>query len=332
MLIRFRYNVKNKKKGNIVDNFSFVILLIIGLYFYISFKKAYKKLNKKTNKYSFNPISRSEKEEEIKKIIERTNTPKSLARLDERLDNLYEKLEDYREAINENQIQKTKEKIEILKESISRIETKSYKYILTIEPDITIPLKILNYYYKVITPKKFEELDYQEKQFFSKISLREIADEIFSDDEFDEKHFFQELIENELNILDLEDEETFRKQLEEFKKLRKLLENSELSEEEKRKKINNLVKKSPILQEELEIKEYLYDEPYDLIMNTIETNIEIKKLVKNNIPYQLAIALLSNGFTFEKVLKSTKKDLLKIKGIGEKKAGEILEAIKKSKI
>jgi len=305
------------------------ILIIFGVYVYVFIDKTTKKVkrtmkkfgissnSKTTNQKTFTPMSEEEKKEEAKRIAEKIKTPKGLESLQERIDNLEEKIDEYEDE-NSYGVLKSHEKYEILQMAYDMAMQKTYRYYFAdfCECSVDMPLEVLNTIGKLIAPKQYEQIPDEYKECYDEITLEDAI--TYDNDELKEE-YAQQIF-----------EECPKAKLQDLKKIRKILESEELSEEERKKQFNELVQKSKYLQEELELDEYDDMEPYDVYLDQLAFSQAVDELEKYHIPY--AQELVSAGYdTLDKLLKLTKKDLMKIHGIGDKKSEEILRMINRLK-
>lgn len=250
---------------------------------------------------SFIPKSDYIRDIEAKEIAKSVKTHRGLEGLQNKINALSDKMDEYHFNEKELMYEKTEEKQSIMEMALDYAYVNPYRYYYEVDPDVDTTLLELNMIGKTISVKKYNELDEFTRAKYSPISLEEVenveeANEIAKD-----------------NVLVEEDE---------FKDLfnyRKIIESDE-TEEDKEKKFNKLVSKSEFLMDELYLDEdeggSLYDQyKYIKIMDG-----KIKKLE----PLPHANFFVNNGYEGIEIISAlSDEEIRSIEGIGSKRLSEI---------
>jgi len=228
----------------------YIIFLGLALYAYVYFSKAMKKGQRKVNKISkafgistsskkstttFTPKTENEINNEAEQMAQKVKTLSGIEALEARLEKQEEK---YRDEEDEIKNAKIEENIEILQMAIDMASDQPYRYYYFDEPDTDTELEELKLIGKLLTHKRYDELDNTLQGRFDFVSIGEMEDAQDMASEY------------------LTDE------VKELIKFRKIVE-SDLSTEEKAKKFNNLVSKSDYLLEELDLDDKPEPGEYD---------------------------------------------------------------------
>ena len=257
--------------------------------------------NYENQKKSFRPKTDREKNTEAHEIAKGIKTHKGIDGLQNKIDALSDKMDEYHYNDKETMYDKTKEKQEIMERALEYAYSNPYRYYYCGDVDIDTPLKEIKLIGKTISVQKYNELDQFNQRSYSQISLDEAeniedANEIAKDD----------------SILD-------RDEIDILIKFRKIIESDE-TEDEKEKKFNKLVSKSEYLIEQLELDEYQDGSLYQQYKQIQIKHQKIKKL--GGLPF--ANIFIDNGYeNIDEIITLSDDKIKSMYGIGPKSLVEI---------
>lgn len=257
----------------------------------------------------FIPKTMEQQEIEAKEIAKSVKTHRGLEGLQNKIDALSDKMDEYHFKENDLMYEKTEEKQRIMESALEYAGTNPYRYYYAEDPDIDTPLVELKMIGKTISVQKYNELDEMIRDNFDVIYLED-ADNIDEANEYAEDNIY----------LDRDD----------FKDLlsyRKIIESDE-TDEGKEKKFNTLVKKSDYLVEELELDP---DDSLSLYEQYRQMLIMYEKIDKL-FPLPYAEIFIANGYEFiEEIINLSDQEILGINNIGPKRLSEVKEYLKNLK-
>jgi len=241
------------------------------------------KVSNQNNEYNINI--------EAEKIAEKIKTFKGIEALKDKVYQLEDKLSEY--TYNKTMSDKTEYKIAIVDKALEIINNTPYRYYYCDDVDMNTPTSILPLVGKVITPKRFKEIDDEYKVYFEVVLFSD-----YSSDEEIKEEALEYLTDNTKEVI----------------KLRKIFE-SNIDIISKEKKFDSLVLKSDFLKEMLNI-----DEDEDIsYYNTYTYNIEIEDKINKFGDVSLASLFVRLGYeSIEDIKKLSDKEILSIDGVGIK--------------
>jgi len=266
----------------------------------------------KNNRAGFSPKTEAQKIIEAKEIASNVKTHRGLEGLQDKIDTLGEKMDDYHFDENERMYNKTEEKQSIMEMALEYAGSNPYRYYYGAEPDTDTPLRELGVIGKTISVKKYNELDEELRGKFDVITLEDAE----SVEEANEYAVGDILIEGD--------------ELKDLKAFRQIIESDE-TDEEKEKKFNKLVSKSEYLIDELYLDENEEESLYDQYKYIQIMDAKIVKLY----PLPCANFFVNHGYEdIEKISTLSDEEIRSMEGIGPKRLSEIrgyLNGIKTSK-
>ena len=249
----------------------------------------------------FIPKSDYLREIEAKEIANSVKTHRGLEGLQNKIDALGDKMDDYHFNEKELMYEKTEEKQQIIEMALDYAYGNPYRYYYEVEPDIDTPLVEIKMIGKTISVQKYHELDEELRKNYNHISLEE-AEDVEEANELVKDNFLME----EVDFKDLV-------------KYRKLIESDE-TEIEKEKKFNNLISKSEYLMDELGLDMHEDGSLYDQYKYIQIVNQKIKKLYP--LPY--ASFFVDNGYEeIGNIITMSDDEIRGMYGIGPKSLFEI---------
>lgn len=276
---------------------------VIGYFIYTKFFN--RQIEKEKTSYNNKPsgfISKSteQKDMEAREVADSIKTHKGIEGLENRIDALSDKMDDYHFDENDLMYEKTQEKQEILKLALVYAGENPYRYYYCLETDVDTPLEELKLVGKTISRQKYNELSNEQREFYDAITLEE------TDSVEEANEYAKDMM--------LEDDE-----MKDLKSYRKIME-SDLNDKEREEAFNKLVSKSDYLMENLYLE---VDEDMSLYKQYLRNEEKSKKREKlGDLPY--AYTFIDNGYeTIEEISSLSDKDILSMYGIGKKSLEEI---------
>ncbi len=280
----------------------------VAYYIYIKFTNGDKTSIKvedsfvyKNESSGFTPKSDVLREIEAKEIAKSIKTHRGLEGLQNKIDALGDKMEDYHFNEKELMYEKTEEKQTIMEMALNYAGSNPYRYYYCEDPTVDTTLTELKMIGKSISVQKYNELDEKIRNVFDVISLEEAenveeANELAKDNVLSEEEEFRDLI-----------------------SYRKIIESNE-TDKEKEKKFNRLVKKSEYLMDELDLDPEDDLSPYEQYLEDEILGEKIGALY----PMPHAWVLVQNGVeTIEDVRALSNEELLALSDIGSKRLLDI---------
>ncbi len=241
------------------------------------------------------------KDLEARNIAKSVKTHRGLEGLQNKIDALGDKMDDYHYNDKELMYEKAEEKQSIMGMALEYAQTNPYRYYYVEDLTVDTPLSVLKILGKTISVQKYNELDEKDRNKYYVVTLEEAenindAEDIAKDDSLIEDEYLKDIID-----------------------YRKIIESNE-TDEEKEKKFNKLVIKSDYLMDELYLDETDNISLYEQYKHIQITNEKINKLYP--LPY--ANFFINNGYeTIEVIASMTNNEILGMDGVGKKKLSEI---------
>ncbi len=249
----------------------------------------------------FAPKSDALREIEAKEIAKNIKTHRGLEGLQNKIDALGDKMDEYHFSEKELMYEKTEEKQTIMEMALGYAGSNPYRYYYCEDLTIDTTLAELKMIGKSISVQKYNELNEEIRNVFDVICLEdaenaEEANELAKDYVLSEEEDFRDLV-----------------------SYRKIIESNE-TDREKEKKFNRLVKKSEYLMDELGIDPEDDLSPYKQYLEEKILGEKISVLY----PMPHARVLVKNGVkTIEDVRALSDEELLALSDIGPKRLLEI---------
>ena len=289
----------------------FIILFGVGYIYYVknreniaknkreNLKRLYG--NPKNDEQPHSNYSNIDIDTEAKKIAEGIKTHRGLEGLQNKIDAAQDKLDDYHHNDNETMYGKTEKRMEVLERALEYAVENPYRYYYDELLDVTTPLAEFKLMGKTISVQKFNEFEPGTRDKYDVINLSD-ADDLDEANEYAKDSI--SIDEDELKVLI---------------KFRTIVE-SDMSEEERQKKLEVLFGGSEYLVDELDLDP---DENISLYEQYRQNEIMTEKLRKL-YPFPYGDYFIEEGIEDMETIKAlTDKEILAINGIGEIRAKEI---------